>query len=105
MKYFNRIENMKFILTSQRSVSLDCGNKTDKCVECDVGKVINTCNKCGNGVCKQSKCHLSFPHNYDTTFVICKNCYDKIDNQLINYDHLIIYKFLKKNIRRRRISC
>ena len=48
---------------------------------------------------------MSFPYKYNTTRVICKGCFDRIDNKLINYDHLIIYKFLKKNIRRRRISC
>ena len=63
------------------------------------------CNKCGNGICKNKNCGWLFPHKYNSMYTICDGCYKSIENKLINYNHLIIYKFLKKNVRRRRISC
>ena len=65
----------------------------------------NECNKCGNGICKNRNCGWLFPHKYNSMYAICDGCYKSIENKLINYNHLIIYKFLKKNVRRRRISC
>ena len=65
----------------------------------------NVCNKCGNGVCAQTTCHWSFPHTFGSVMIICNGCFDVIDNKLINYDHLLIYRFLKKNVRTRRVSC
>ena len=95
----------KINLINQRSKSLECFTDKETCNECDTNDITYECDKCGNGVCKQKKCQWTFPHKLNTTMVICKGCFDKIDNKLINYDHLLIYKFLKKNVRRRRISC
>lgn len=97
--------SLKFNLISQWSVSLDVINGAETCNECELDKVSNACNKCGNGVCGRSACQLSFPHKFNTTMIICKGCSNEIENKLINYDHLIVYKFLKKNVRKRRISC
>ena len=80
-------------------------NNDDMCNECDDKIVHNVCNKCGNGVCAQTTCHWSFPHTFDSVLIICNGCFDVIDNKLINYDHLLIYRFLKKNVRTRRVSC
>ena len=95
----------KINLISQRCKSLDCIAEKETCNECDTNKITYECDKCGNGVCKQKRCQFTFPYKFNTTRVICKGCFTKIDNKFINYDHLIIYKFLKKNVRRRRISC
>jgi len=97
--------SLKFNLINQWSVSLDVINGTEMCNECELDKVSNACNKCGNGVCTQPMCQYTFQYKFNTTMVICKGCFDEIDNKLINYDHLIVYKFLKKNVRKRRISC
>lgn len=88
-----------------RSISLDTGLDKEKCNECNIEPIENDCNRCGNGICKKKNCGWLFPHKYNSFFVICDNCYKSIENKLINYDHLIIYKFLKRNVRRRRISC
>lgn len=95
----------KINLLTQRSKSLECFADKETCNECNINDIKLDCNKCGNGVCKEPKCQWSFPHTHNTTLVICKGCFNAIDNKLINYDHLIIYKFLKKNMRSRRISC
>ena len=91
-----------------RSISLDnmMDNVLDDlCNECDHNIIYNTCNKCGNGVCNSKECHSSFPHRKNTQFIVCNACYKSIEHKLINYDHLLIYKFLKNNMRKRRISC
>ena len=91
-----------------RSVSLD--NMIDNilddlCNECDHNVIFNECHKCGNGVCISVECSYEFPHYYNQKMIICNGCYKEIDYKLINYDHLLIYKFLKKNMRKRRVSC
>lgn len=95
----------KINLISHRSKSLECFDDKETCSECEINKISYQCDKCGDGVCSHSNCQWSFPYKYNSIRVICKGCFDKIDNKLINYDHLIIYKFLKKNVSRRRLSC
>ena len=97
--------SLKFNLKNQRSVSVDIIAEKETCNECDCNNIKHECNKCGNGVCGRSACQLSFPHKFNTVMIICKGCSNEIENKLINYDHLIVYKFLKKNVRKRRISC
>jgi hypothetical protein len=96
---------MSFVVPTRRGASFDCIGNKETCSECELERISYECDKCGNGVCKRKQCHWSFPHKFNTTKVICKGCFDNISNKLINYDHLIIYKFLKKNVRKRRISC
>ena len=99
---------MTSYISGNRNVSIDSyfdRYEDDTCSECDIEEIRNTCNKCGNGVCNQSGCKWSFPHTFNTTMIICKGCFDKIDNKLINYNHLLVYKFIKQNVRRRRLSC
>jgi len=91
-----------------RSISLDnmFNNMVDDlCNECDHSIIYSECNKCGNGICINKDCSYKFPHYYNETLTICNGCYNEIDNKLINYDHLLIYKFLKNNMRKRRVSC
>ena len=45
---------------------------------CDAANVIDTCNKCGSGVCDDKICSLDFPHWHDTTLIICASCVEKI---------------------------
>jgi len=96
----------KLNLSGMRAISFDSiRDYKEICNECDVEQGLNACNKCGNSVCKQKKCSWIFPHKYNSTFVICNGCFKDIDYKLLNYDHLLIYKFLKKNMRKRRVSC
>jgi len=96
--------SLTFNLIDQRSVSLDSIRENETCNECEDNNISDSCDKCGNGVCKQSKCQWTFPHKFNTTKVICNGCFNKIENKLLNYDHLLIYKFLKNNVCKRRIS-
>jgi hypothetical protein len=99
---------MSAYITNKRSVSVDCmldNVLDDLCNECDHNIIFHECNKCGSGVCNSIECHSSFPHYRNTQFVVCNGCYKNIDYKLLNYDHLLIYNFLKKNMRKRRISC
>jgi len=95
-------------ISEYRSVSLDCiniDNTIDNCNECNDRKISVECDKCGNGVCNNIECQWAFPHRGNTTYTICNGCYQDIDYKLIDFNHLLIYKFLKRNVRRRRISC
>jgi hypothetical protein len=94
-----------FNLISHRSTSLDSFLNKETCNECETNEITCQCDKCGNGVCKHNNCQWSFPYKFNTTMILCKRCFNDIDKKLINYDHLIIYRFLKKNVSRRRISC
>ena len=93
-------------MTIGRSRSLDIFRDKDDCSICDQSPVIDTCDKCGDGVCKHPNCQWSFPYKDNKDLILCKCCYNKIDSKLLNYDHVIIYKFIKKHtFKRRRISC
>lgn len=51
--------------------------------ECDIceeqKKYINCCDRCGSGVCYN--CCMSFPHQYDTLFIVCNNCSAEIEKK------------------------
>ena len=72
----------------------------DECDICNEKRIINCCNRCGNAIC--FNCCLSFPHHYDTLFVICNNCSDEIGKKFT--PTLIIDKgklrLLKQKIRK-----
>jgi len=52
----------------------------DECEICEEEKKhINCCDRCGTGTCFD--CCLSFPHQYDTLFVICNNCSAEIEKK------------------------
>ena len=96
----------KINLLSARTVSWDSiMDKYELCNECDVDIITHACDKCGNGVCKQTDCSWQFPNKYNSNYILCHGCFADIDNKLINYDHMLVYKFLKNNMRKRRISC
>jgi|TARA_Y100000385_G_scaffold249178_1_gene270364 hypothetical protein len=98
--------NRNVKLAGMRAVSLDSiFEERETCNECEIESVINTCNKCGNGVCKQKQCSWKFPGKYKSIYILCNGCYKEIDRKLINYDHMVVYKFLKKNMKKRRVSC
>ena len=40
----------------------------DKCIECDVFRVKDSCQHCGEGVCKRKKCCQVFPHKDNKSF-------------------------------------
>jgi hypothetical protein len=95
-------------LVSQRNISVDRYlnyDDNDVCNECEQLSPTLQCDRCGNSVCNNVICHWSFPHKFNTNFIICKGCFTAIDNKLINYNHLLIYNFIKNNTTRRRHSC
>ena len=110
MYMVSNLNKMTTLINSNiRSVSLDhyINNiNDDLCNECNNNIIANQCNKCGNGVCYNIDCSYEFPHYYNKKLIVCKGCFNEINNKLINYDHLLIYKFLKNNmIRKRRLIC
>jgi hypothetical protein len=73
----------------------------DTCCECDKKFVKKKCNNCGFGICKQKQCSFQFAQYNNPDMVICKTCYDEIDEKLvpsINYNQL---RLLKKKIEER----
>ena len=96
---------MSLKLISRHNNSLQIFRDEDDCSICNLKSVSETCDKCGDGVCSQSQCYLSFPYKNNTNYILCVDCFNRIDNKLINYDHLLIYKFLKKHtVVHRRVS-
>jgi hypothetical protein len=67
----------------------------DKCIECDVFRVKDKCEHCGEGVCSRKNCCQVFPHKEKTKFIICNSCSSDIEDKLvlvINYDELRLLK-------------
>ena len=54
----------------------------DVCEHCKHAFVNHLCDKCGNGVCAKESCGLTFPERYNTTYVLCMGCIDKINEDL-----------------------
>jgi len=71
----------------------------DPCEMCDAANVIDTCNKCGSGVCDDKICSLDFPHWHDTTLIICASCVEKINKKLIPLIDLGKLQLLKAKIK------
>ena len=73
-------------------------NSLDMCVECDEKFIRNICNNCGFGICKRKQCSFQYEQYNKPDVVICKSCYDEIDEKLVlsvNYNQL---RLLKKKI-------
>lgn len=69
------------------------------CEYCEENKVIEVCNKCGEGVCGNEMCCIKFPHYYNSNYIICQGCDTKINEKLIvliDYNKL---KLIKEKIR------
>jgi len=88
----------------KRSTSLDIFRDEDNCSICNTDPVSDACDKCGDGICKYPCCQWAFPTNTRKNYILCDVCFNRIDKKLLNYDHLIIYKFLKKHTKRRQLS-
>ena len=67
----------------------------ETCCECEVYRVKEVCQHCGDGVCRRNKCCQVFPHKNNQKFVICNNCTNAIEKKLvlaINYSELYLLK-------------
>ena len=77
------MEYKKINLIDNRNLSLDkYSEEMETCNECNIEAIVDTCNKCGNGVCRSDNCCLSFPDRYNTTFIICNGCYSPPINSI-----------------------
>lgn len=90
---------------SKRSIYLDIFRDEDNCGICNTDPINDTCDKCGDGVCRHPNCQWSFPSKDNKNYILCDRCFNRINKKLLNYDHLIIYKFLKKHTKTRQFSC
>jgi superfamily II DNA helicase RecQ len=73
----------------------------DVCGECELYRVKEVCQHCGDGVCRRKGCCQVFPHKNNRKFVICNDCATTIDDKLIlviNYSDL---RLLKQKIKSR----
>jgi hypothetical protein len=59
---------------------------SDICNECHNALLVDSCNKCGNGICESESCSIIFPDKYNKQYYICRNCVDDISKDL----HLLI---------------
>lgn len=53
----------------------------DLCVSCEFAVIIESCDKCGDGVCMKDNCCVTFPHKYNKLYVLCNTFVNKIDKQ------------------------
>ena len=56
------------------------------CNECHNALLVDSCNKCGNGICESESCCMIFPDKYNKQYYICRHCFDDISKNL----HLLI---------------
>lgn len=52
------------------------------CEVCEEGDMEVCCDKCGDGVCRNERCCMIFPHYNNTEYVVCVECKDKIEKKL-----------------------
>jgi hypothetical protein len=75
----------------------DC--EDDVCESCHTNTPLYSCNKCGNGICDDEECAMTFPHYSNTTYFVCKSCVDTISLKLILEIDLGKLELLKEKIR------
>ena len=75
----------------------DCDD--DVCESCHTNTPLYSCNKCGNGICDNEECAMTFPHYSNTTYFVCKRCVDTISLKLILEIDLGKLELLKEKIR------
>ena len=71
----------------------------DFCDVCETKRPPYNCNKCGNSICGQTQCCMTFPHYSNTTYFVCTGCVDKISLRLVVLIDLGKLKLLKEKIR------
>ena len=54
----------------------------DRCNECDEKRVMQCCNKCGEGICLHTSCCQTFPHRNNDIYIICNQCITSIETKL-----------------------
>ena len=75
---------------------------TNNCCECETRITDVKCSNCDFHVCEKKKCSFKFEQYNNITKIICKTCYDEIDEKfklVINYTDLTL---LKKKIKLKR---
>lgn len=52
------------------------------------------CDKCGDGVCRNERCCMVFPHYHNSEYVLCDNCKNKIESKLkqVDFSQLTLLK-------------
>jgi hypothetical protein len=74
-KYYNKIDYL----------CNECNNNYNFDEQC--------CNLCANIVCLNDNCCTTFPHYNNTTFIICRGCYNHYDQNLKEYNEDKILKY------------
>lgn len=52
------------------------------CIVCEEEEMILFCEKCGDGVCRNERCCVIFPHHKNTEYVVCMECKEIIEKKL-----------------------
>lgn len=56
------------------------------CEVCEEGLVEISCDKCGDGVCRNERCCMVFPHYKNTEYIVCNECKEIIEKKLQQID-------------------
>jgi hypothetical protein len=52
------------------------------CTECSTNTIVDSCNKCGDGVCSNDNCCNVYPHYNKSMYIICRSCFQDINSRL-----------------------
>lgn len=52
------------------------------CEVCGEGEMEICCDKCGDGVCRNERCCMIFPHYNNTEYAVCDSCKCRIEKKL-----------------------
>lgn len=75
------------------------------CSCCEEKECVESCNKCGSGVCEEGSCSVRFPHYHKTMYIICMGCNNGISSKLrilIDYEKLSLLKVKIEKMRKER---
>ena len=73
----------------------------DRCNECNDENAILSCDKCGNGLCRNTNCCEIFPHYFNTEFIICRDCCNQVEKKIKVYVDKKDLTLLKNKIARK----
>jgi hypothetical protein len=68
------------------------------CEVCEEAGIEVCCDKCGDGVCRNERCCMVFPHYKNTEYVVCGICKDQIEKKLKQEIDLGKLTLLKRKI-------
>jgi hypothetical protein len=74
-------------------------DENNNCEICELNTPHYNCNQCSKSICGEDDCCITFPHYLNTTYFVCKTCYNEISLKLIAQIDMRKLILLKEKIR------